>query len=143
MRFNILYLDAYYIIHLLSNNNLPYGDIIKYLGRILKSLFTFYFFLRNLLICRRQRPQRHDDFMAGDKRVNEQPFLSSMHVLFLREHNRIAKLLKEYLPRSLHKVYNKLYKQHNTVHTIIGPLITAIKVFYHHRTSIFNLIRIF
>jgi len=52
---------------------------------------------------RRQRPQRPDDFIAGDRRVNEQPFLSSMHVLFLREHNRIAKLLKEYLPRSLHK----------------------------------------
>ena len=45
--------------------------------------------------------------MAGDMRVNEQPFLTSLHVLFLREHNRIAKLLKEYLPASLQKVPNR------------------------------------
>ena len=42
--------------------------------------------------------------MAGDMRVNEQPFLTSLHVIFLREHNRVAKLLREYLPRSLQKV---------------------------------------
>ena len=37
--------------------------------------------------------------MAGDMRVNEHPFLATLHVAFVREHNRVAKLLREYLPR--------------------------------------------
>lgn len=36
--------------------------------------------------------------MAGDMRVNEHPFLATLHVVFAREHNRLAKLLREYLP---------------------------------------------
>ena len=37
--------------------------------------------------------------LAGDLRPNENPALGSMHVLFLREHNRVARVLKELNPR--------------------------------------------
>ncbi len=48
--------------------------------------------------ARKLRPERPEDFMAGDMRVNEHPFLATLHVVFVREHNRLAKLLREYLP---------------------------------------------
>ena len=35
-----------------------------------------------------------EDFVAGDGRVMSQPTLLSLHVLWLREHNRIASRLK-------------------------------------------------
>lgn len=38
-------------------------------------------------------------FAAGDARVNEQTLLAAMHTLWVREHNRIAKLLKRYNPQ--------------------------------------------
>ena len=37
-------------------------------------------------------------FRAGDERINEQPSLSVIHILFLREHNRVARELKRINP---------------------------------------------
>ena len=45
-----------------------------------------------------------EDFVAGDGRVMSQPTLLSLHVLWLREHNRIASNLKTALgEEALHK----------------------------------------
>ena len=43
-----------------------------------------------------------EDFVAGDGRVMSQPTLLSLHVLWLREHNRIASQLKTVLEPALH-----------------------------------------
>ncbi|CDF33619.1 Animal heme peroxidase homologue [Chondrus crispus] len=37
-------------------------------------------------------------FVAGDIRANEQPVLTSLHTLFMREHNRLARMLVESFP---------------------------------------------
>ena len=51
--------------------------------------------LSNLLI----RKHLKSALLLGDLRVNEQPPLGAMHTLFLREHNRVARELKNLNPR--------------------------------------------
>jgi len=50
-------------------------------------------------LTRVRRPEKQNDFVAGDTRANEHPFLSALHIVFLREHNRIVKELRSYLPQ--------------------------------------------
>ncbi len=45
---------------------------------------------------------------AGDLRPNEQPTLGAMHVLWLREHNRLARALKGFNPKWTD---NKLFEE--------------------------------
>ena len=47
------------------------------------------------------RPETQEDFVAGDERVNEHPFLTAMHVVLMREHNRVADKLRQHLPSYL------------------------------------------
>ena len=59
-------------------------------------------------------------FLAGDGRSNEQMVLASMHTLFLREHNRIAKILK-----NLNRHWNgeKIYQE---TRKIVGAVLQKI-----------------
>jgi len=50
---------------------------------------------------RKIRSEHQTDFVAGDDRANEHPFLTSLHIVFVREHNRVAALLRKYLPKEL------------------------------------------
>ena len=50
--------------------------------------------LANLII----RKHHTSAFLLGDLRVNEQPPLGAIHTLFLREHNRVARELKNLNP---------------------------------------------
>ncbi len=43
--------------------------------------------------------QEVEDWYAGDIRAGEQVGLTAMHTLFVREHNRLARLIKERQPR--------------------------------------------
>lgn len=59
-------------------------------------------------------------YLAGDVRANENPLLSAMHTLFVREHNRIAEELKSDNPYwSDEQIYQKARK-------IVGGIIQAI-----------------
>uniref|UniRef100_A0A7N4NNA2 Myeloperoxidase n=1 Tax=Sarcophilus harrisii TaxID=9305 RepID=A0A7N4NNA2_SARHA len=59
-------------------------------------------------------------FLAGDSRSSEMPELTSMHTLFLREHNRLAILLKRLNPQwDGEKLYQEARK-------IVGALIQII-----------------
>ncbi len=65
-----------------------------------------------------EAPVRH--FIAGDLRANEQPSLTSLHTLFLREHNRICDELKVIHPEFTdEELYQKARK-------MVGGTIQAI-----------------
>ncbi|XP_017204576.3 myeloperoxidase [Oryctolagus cuniculus] len=59
-------------------------------------------------------------FLAGDTRASEMPELTSMHTLFVREHNRLATQLKRLNPRwSGEKLYQEARK-------IVGAMVQII-----------------
>ena len=49
-------------------------------------------------------PNKEDDFMAGDERNQIHATLLSMHVMWMREHNRVAEKLKQYLNNRLEQL---------------------------------------
>ncbi|XP_063154990.1 thyroid peroxidase [Candoia aspera] len=69
---------------------------------------------------REDKAERIECFMAGDTRSGEVLSLAAMHTLWLREHNRLAKALKERNPHwSSETVYQETRKIVGALHQII------------------------
>lgn len=67
------------------------------------------------------RPHSDDYcFVSGDKRVNEQPGLAALHTIFNREHNRLAKELRQIRPDDSNEEIFQLTRK------IVGALIQKI-----------------
>ncbi|XP_077165967.1 thyroid peroxidase [Paroedura picta] len=67
-----------------------------------------------------QEVERIECFMAGDSRSSEVISLAALHTLWLREHNRLAKALKELNPQwSSETVYQEARKIVGALHQII------------------------
>eukprot|EP00095_Tigriopus_kingsejongensis_P007792 maker-scaffold370_size193435-snap-gene-0.40 protein:Tk07792 transcript:maker-scaffold370_size193435-snap-gene-0.40-mRNA-1 annotation:"hypothetical protein DAPPUDRAFT_320790" len=86
--------------------------------------------------CRISTPNLHC-FEAGDERVNEQPGLTSMHTMWLREHNRLARELQKENPHwEDERIYHETRKivgamhQHITFNEwlpiVLGPRVLSI-----------------
>jgi len=65
-------------------------------------------------------PEHGGCFLAGDIRANENPALQSQHTLFVREHNRVVKKLKELNP---HWREEKLFQE---ARKIVGAILQRI-----------------
>ena len=68
-------------------------------------------------------------FMAGDVRVNEQPGLTTMHTIFLREHNRLARRL---FKLNHHWSHERVYQE---ARKIVGAIIQKI-TYYDYLTKV-------
>ena len=81
-------------------NNYPQGEMLPECPESAHS----YFCECNIESC----PEK---YLAGDARVNEQPMLTVMHTLWVREHNRIANILTKINPCwDSNKVYEETRK---------------------------------
>lgn len=63
--------------------------------------------IENMAPSRSTVQARSKFFAAGDHRANENPVLTSLHTLFLREHNKLAKELKDVLKNELNNKPSK------------------------------------
>ena len=52
-------------------------------------------------VCERSSTEPPKTFLAGDVRANENPALQSLHTLWMKEHNRLASIIKENSNNSL------------------------------------------
>ncbi|KAM3856392.1 thyroid peroxidase [Vipera latastei] len=69
---------------------------------------------------RGDKAERIECFMAGDSRSSEVLSLATLHTLWLREHNRLAKALKELNPHwSSERVYQETRKIVGALHQIV------------------------
>lgn len=90
-------------------------------------------------------------FLAGDERVNEQPMLTALHTVMVREHNRLARALQTEVPDASDEELYQAARQivgglmqkityHEYLPNVVGPeLYTGESFMYCRATKTFSL----
>lgn len=111
--------------HLRANVLRTFRDGKIVMKRLGKEMYLPFNSPSHLMFTLKNEPRNHDRslFTTGDTRVNENVFLTAIHTIFAREHNRVCGLLREWYRH--HRRKNRKFQTDEWLYQIAKQIVTA------------------